>query len=133
MGRPLRFIKKDVVDMLVTEMEADGIKEIPLEDGATHGGYDELLFSIGRDPVTDSLNLSSANVETGDWGIINVDDASRTTAEDVYAVGDVIGKVDLTPVAIAAGRLLADRLFAGAPEEETKMDYDFIPTVVFSH
>ena len=92
-----------------------------------------MLFSIGRTPVTDTLDLPAANVETIPNGVIKVDAAQRTTADDVNAVGDVIGKVDLTPVAIAAGRLLADRLFAGVSEKETTMDYDFVPTAIFSH
>ena len=143
--------------MLVTEMEAAGIniirgeaaalsetgdengdkkaqkKQLELVSGEMHGDYDEILFSIGRTPVTDTLDLPAANVETMPNGVIKVDAAQRTTADGVYAVGDVIGKVDLTPVAIAAGRLLADRLFAGVSEKETTMDYDFVPTVVFSH
>ena len=78
-----------------------------------------MLFAIGRKPVTDSLNLESAAIETTRSGHICVDKASRTTADGVYAVGDVIGTgVDLTPTAIAAGRLLSDRLFGGVPEEE---------------
>ena len=92
-----------------------------------------MLSSIGRTPVTDTLDLPAANVETIPNGVIKVDAAQRTTADDVYAVGDVIGKVDLTPVVIAAGRLLADRLFAGVSEKETTMDYDFVPTAIFSH
>merc|ERR1712129_427838 len=60
-------------------------------------------------------------------------DDSATECGGVYAVGDVIGKIDLTPVAIAAGRLLSDRLFNGVPLEETLMDYDMVPTAVFSH
>lgn len=155
--RPLRSLESDVVDMLVTEMEAAGIniirgeaaalsetgdengdkkaqkKQLELVSGEMHGDYDEILFSIGRTPVTDTLDLPAANVETMPNGVIKVDAAQRTTADGVYAVGDVIGKVDLTPVAIAAGRLLADRLFAGVSEKETTMDYDFVPTVVFSH
>ena len=139
--------------MRVTEMEAAGIsiirgeaaalsetgdekakkKKLELVSGEMHGDYDEVLFSIGRTPVTDTLDLPAANVETMPNGVIKVDAAQRTTADGVYAVGDVIGKVDLTPVAIAAGRLLADRLFAGVSEKETTMDYDFVPTVVFSH
>jgi len=93
-----------------------------------------VLFAIGRRPVTESLNLETAGVETTANGEVVVDAAQRTTADGVYAVGDIItGAVQLTPVAIAAGRLLSDRLFAGVPEEETIMDYDMIPTVVFSH
>jgi len=84
--------------------------------------------------VTESLNLAAAGVDTSPKGEIVVDRATRTSAEDVYAVGDIItGAVQLTPVAIAAGRLLSDRLFAGLPESATCMDYENIPTVVFSH
>eukprot|EP00316_Scyphosphaera_apsteinii_P004527 CAMPEP_0119307838 /NCGR_PEP_ID=MMETSP1333-20130426/8217_1 /TAXON_ID=418940 /ORGANISM="Scyphosphaera apsteinii, Strain RCC1455" /LENGTH=480 /DNA_ID=CAMNT_0007311473 /DNA_START=160 /DNA_END=1602 /DNA_ORIENTATION=- len=146
---PLRNMEVDVVEMLVKEMqeaginiisgdssaieEADGKKTIHFKDGTERAGYDEVLFATGRKPVTTSLNLDAAGISTGRGGIIEVDEASRTSAEGVFALGDVIGKVDLTPVAIAAGRLLSDRLFAGASEESTIMDYDLIPTVVFSH
>ena len=135
--------------MLVTEMTEAGInvvqgelasiaeeggKKVPtFASGESPGAYDTVLFAIGRSPVTESLNLGSAGIETTKGGIIAVDEASATSAEGVYAVGDVIGKIDLTPVAIAAGRLLSDRLFAGAPLDETIMDYSEIPTVVFSH
>jgi glutathione reductase (NADPH) len=149
--RPLRTMEPDVVDLLVDEMSAagvtwvrgeveaitkaeDGTKTCTLKGGEERAGYDEVLFAIGRVPVTDSLNLPAAGVETTAIGEIVVDRATRTTAEDVYAVGDIItGAVQLTPVAIAAGRLLSDRLFAGMPEAETCMDYENIPTVVFSH
>ena len=147
--RPLPRMEPAVVDMLITEMEEAGIKfvggesaaieeaggkkTLVLKDGTKLDGYDEVLFAIGRDPVTDSLNLPAAGIDVGPGGHVVVDDASRTTADGVYAVGDVIGKVDLTPVAIAAGRLLSDRLFGGAALDDTKMDYDMVPTVVFSH
>jgi len=146
---PLRNMEADVVNMLVAEMEAAGInfvrgesesitegeggKTITLKDGTAHSGYGEILFATGREPVTPSLGLDSAGITTGSKGEIIVDETSITSAEDVYAVGDVIGKIDLTPVAIAAGRLLADRLFGGVAKAETIMDYDQIPTVVFSH
>lgn len=146
---PLRSMEADVVNMLVAEMEASGInfvrgesqsidevkgaKTLTLTDGTAYAGYGEILFATGREPVTKSLNLDSAGIDTGSKGEIVVDESSATSAEDVYAVGDVIGKIDLTPVAIAAGRLLADRLFGGVPKAETLMDYDQIPTVVFSH
>ena len=148
---PLRTMEPDVVSLLVDEMKAvgvnfvqgeineltgtkDGPKTCKLKSGAEHSGYDEVIFAIGRNPVTDSLNLASTGVETTAKGEVVVDDASRTTCEDIYAVGDIItGAVQLTPVAIAAGRLLSDRLFNGLPLEETKMDYEQVPTVVFSH
>lgn len=148
---PLRTMEPDVVSLLVDEMAAvgvtwvkgeiasiegtkDGPKTATLKSGESHGGYDEVLFAIGRKPVTDTLNLDLAGVETTARGEVVVDDASKTTADGVYAVGDIItGAIQLTPVAIAAGRLLSDRLFAGLPLEQTKMDYDMVPTVVFSH
>jgi len=149
--RPLRSMEPDVVDLLVTEMSEmgvtwvrgeteaisaadDGSKTLTLKGGEQRTGYDEVLFAIGRVPVTDSLDLPKTGVDTTAIGEVVVDQASKTTAEDVYAVGDIItGAVQLTPVAIAAGRLLSDRLFNGIPEADTMMDYDNIPTVVFSH
>jgi len=147
---PLRYMDPAVVSLLVDEMEAAGIsivqgeiaalsaaeggsKTVTFKSGEERPGYDEVLFAIGRKPVTASLELHSSSIETTAAGHIAVDAASRTSCDGVYAVGDVIGKIDLTPVAIAAGRLLADRLFDGAPLEETIMDYDMVPTVVFSH
>lgn len=85
-----------------------------------------MLFAIGRKPLTESLDLSTTGIATNARGHIVVGDDSATECEGVYAVGDVIGKVDLTPTAIAAGRLLSDRLFNGAPLEETLMDYDMV-------
>ncbi len=64
-------------------------------------------------------------------GHIVVDESQNTTAPGVYAIGDVTGRATLTPVAIAAGRRLSDRLFGGKPE--AKLDYQDIPSVVFSH
>mmetsp|Transcript_20382 Transcript_20382/g.60295 ORF Transcript_20382/g.60295 Transcript_20382/m.60295 type:complete len:518 (-) Transcript_20382:313-1866(-) len=147
---PLRSMESDVVERLVGEMEAAGIsivrgeaeaisgdaasKTVVLKDGkGEHGGYGQVLFATGREPVTGSLDLPAAGVETAPSGHIVVDAASRTSSEGVYALGDVIGRIDLTPTAIAAGRLLSDRLFGGASEADTLMDYDFVPTVVFSH
>merc|ERR1712087_56372 len=117
---PLRSMEPDVVKMLVSEMEeagitlvrgeseaiteANGVKTIICKDGQSYGGFNEVLFATGRVPVTDTLNLPSAGIDSDSRGVIVVDEASRTSAQDVYAVGDVIGKVDLTPVAIAAGR-----------------------------
>ena len=135
--RPLRTMEAEIVDLLVEEMsaagvnwvrgeidalaaEADGTKTATLKSGETLSGYDEVLFAIGRTPVTESLNLGAAGVETNARHEVVVDAASRTTADGVYAVGDIItGAVQLTPVAIAAGRLLSDRLYGGVSEEET--------------
>ena len=75
----------------------------------TFGGFDKVLSAIGREPLTAPLALAAAGVRTGPAGHIEVDDYQNTSTEGVYALGDVCGKVELTPMAIAAGRRLADR------------------------
>nr|XP_023486488.1 glutathione reductase, mitochondrial isoform X2 [Equus caballus] len=92
---------------------------------------DCLLWAIGRDPNSRDLNLNALGIQTDDKGHILVDEFQNTSVKGVYAVGDVCGKALLTPVAIAAGRKLAHRLFEC--KEDSKLDYDNIPTVVFSH
>ncbi|XP_057552706.1 glutathione reductase, mitochondrial isoform X2 [Hippopotamus amphibius kiboko] len=92
---------------------------------------DCLLWAIGRDPNSRGLNLNKLGIQTDDRGHIIVDEFQNTNVKGVYAVGDVCGKALLTPVAIAAGRKLAHRLFEC--KEDSKLDYDNIPTVVFSH
>lgn len=92
---------------------------------------DCLLWAIGRDPNSKGLNLNKLGIQTDDKGHILVDEFQNTNVKGVYAVGDVCGKALLTPVAIAAGRKLAHRLFEG--KEDSRLDYDNIPTVVFSH
>ncbi|KAF3921248.1 hypothetical protein ABW21_db0205570 [Orbilia brochopaga] len=103
------------------------------EEGGAGLEVDVLLWAIGRAPQVDGLGLDNINVKTNEHGVIQVDDYQNTNVENVYALGDVCGKVELTPVAIAAGRRLADRLF-GPPEFSTrKLAYDNIPSVVFAH
>lgn len=99
--------------------------------GMTHGGFDALIWAIGREPNIDALDLANCNVETNERGHIQVDEWQQTSAENIFALGDVTGRVELTPVAIAAGRRLADRLYGNMPDR--KLDYTDIPTVVFSH
>ena len=84
----------------------------------------------GRRPNTDELNLQNTDVKLNNKGHIVVDDYDKTTVDDIYAVGDVVGKIDLTPVAIRAGRIVGLRLFGG--REDLVMDYSNVPTVVFS-
>ncbi|HEV8549024.1 MAG TPA: FAD-dependent oxidoreductase, partial [Polyangiaceae bacterium] len=85
-----------------------------------------------RDPRTRGIGLEAAGVMLDPEGFVLVDQFQNTNVSGVYALGDVIGGDRmLTPVAIAAGRRLADRLFGGEPE--ARLDYDDIPTVVFSH
>ncbi|KAL5256581.1 hypothetical protein ACHWQZ_G011731 [Mnemiopsis leidyi] len=100
-------------------------KQVTLE------GFEKVLFAIGRHPLTENLGLDKAGVNTDNRGHILVDEYQQTSAERVYAVGDVCGKALLTPVAIAAGRHLSHRLFN--KEADRKLDYKNIPTVVFSH
>ena len=89
---------------------------------------DVVLCATGRDPNTQGLNLSAAGVETGPSGSVRVDAEYRTNVPHIRAVGDVIGGVQLTPVAIAEGMCIAYDLFGG---ENRRVDYDGIPTAVF--
>ena len=94
-------------------------------------GLGAVLWAIGRRPASDNLGLEHAGIETAADGAVVVDAWQQTSVEGIYAVGDITGKAQLTPVAIAAGRRLADRLFGGQPDR--KLDYECIPTVIFSH
>ena len=112
------------------EKNDDGSLTLHLENGEQLT-VDCLIWAIGRRPLTSKLNLEAAGVETDEKGYIKVDEYQNTSANGVYAVGDNIGYVELTPVAVKAGRLLSERLFNG--QTKAKMDYSLIPTVVFSH
>lgn len=92
---------------------------------------DCLVWAIGRSPSNDNIGLDKIGVELDEKGYIKVDKYQNTNVDNIYAVGDCIGKVELTPVAVKAGRLLSERLFNG--QSDAHMDYDLIPTVVFSH
>lgn len=92
---------------------------------------DFILAAIGRSPNTSKLNLKAAGIIQDRFNNVRVDEYENTNVEGVYAVGDVTGNLQLTPVAIAAGRKLSDRLFGGIPD--AKMDYDLVPTVMFTH
>jgi glutathione reductase (NADPH) len=97
--------------------EADGTMTVHLENGSSYAGFDCLLGATGRSPLTQTLGLEHANVKQEEKSnYITVDDYQNTSAEGVYALGDVCGQIELTPMAIAAGRRLADRLFGGMPE-----------------
>ncbi len=110
-----------------------GIKTVYLRNGDIIEGVDTVLVATGRAPLVAPLNLTSIGVQQTEAGYIVTNEYSETSVEGVYALGDVCGKVELTPMAIAAGRRLADRLF-GPPEwKDAKVSYDNVPTVVFSH
>jgi len=91
---------------------------------------DQLLIAVGRKPNTEGLGCEQAGVELGDRGAVKVDADNRTSAESVFAVGDVTDRIQLTPVAIREGQAFADTFFGGQP---TRVDYDAIPSAVFSH
>lgn len=112
------------------EKTADGIV-LHAEDGRTFGPVDSLVWAIGRSPNTKSLDAAKAGVELDDRGSIPTDKFQQTNVENIFALGDVTGRAALTPVAIAAGRRLADRLYGGM--EGRHLEYELIPTVVFSH
>lgn len=112
--------------------ERDGRRFVELDDGRAFGGYDGVIWAIGRAPATKALGLERAGVETDGQGRIRVDAAYNTTAPGIYAVGDVIDGPALTPVAISAGRRLADRLFSGTAGWGSSEDA-LTPTVIFSH
>jgi glutathione reductase (NADPH) len=101
------------------------------DQGARLSDLDQVIWAIGRHPLTAGLGLAAAGVNTDEAGFIPTDDYQRTNVEGIYAVGDVTGRHALTPVAIAAGRRLADRLFGG--QTDRHLVYENIPTVVFSH
>ena len=112
------------------EKSDEGIDVLTYE-GERLAGFDCVIWAIGRRPLTAQLNLPAAGVFHDDAGYIPTDQWEDTNVKGIYAIGDVNGKAQLTPVAIAAGRRLADRLFGGKPDRH--VDYQNIPTVVFSH
>ncbi|EKU25848.1 glutathione-disulfide reductase [Xanthomonas graminis] len=93
--------------------------------------FDQVFFAIGRRPNSRDIGLEALGVRIGDKREIVVDDYQNTDVPGLYAIGDVAGKVGLTPVAIAAGRKLMERLFGDRPQ--ARLDYDNVPSVVFSH
>ncbi len=110
---------------------ADGSLTLKLQDGR-ETSVESLVWAIGREPATDKINLEAAGVETNERGFIKVDKFQNTNVPNIYAVGDIIeGGIELTPVAVAAGRRLSERLFNNKPNEH--LDYSLVPTVVFSH
>ncbi|QOL12765.1 glutathione-disulfide reductase [Dickeya dianthicola] len=145
---PLRQFDPLIVDTLVEVMNtegpalhtesipnavvknADGSLTLQLESGHEQT-VDCLIWAIGREPANDKINLEAAGVALNNKGYIVVDKFQNTTVPGIYAVGDNTGAVELTPVAVAAGRRLSERLFNNKPDEH--LDYSNIPTVVFSH
>ncbi|MET0069763.1 MAG: glutathione-disulfide reductase [Candidatus Thiodiazotropha sp.] len=123
-----------VTSSQISEVNKDGNGDLDLvcaETGQSLGRFEQLLWAIGRAPASASMNLESAGVTTDSEGYIPTDAFQNTNVPNIHALGDVTGRAQLTPVAIAAARRLADRLFGGMSER--KLDYEVIPTVIFSH
>ena len=107
-----------------------GALSVDADDSRSVRGLNAVLWAIGRSANAKPW-ADAAGIELDPRGFIRVDEYQNTNVTGVYAVGDVAGRACLTPVAIAAGQRLSDRLFGGKPE--SKLDYADIPTVVFSH
>ncbi len=101
------------------------------ENGTVLEGFDAVIFAVGRSPASSELGLDKAGVTMDSRGYIPVDKYQETNVPGIFAIGDVTGQAELTPVAIAAGRRLADRIYD--KQEGRHLDYSLIPTVVFSH
>ena len=146
--RPLRNFDSLVSQTLVEVMEASGIQlhthtdfesyrrnadgQIEcLVDGEVVLTVDRVIAAVGRELNSAQLGLENTAVNVLPNGVIEVNDSHQTAVPHIYAVGDVIGRPALTPVAIKAGRQVAEFLFNGAAT--STIDYSLIPTVVFSH
>jgi glutathione reductase (NADPH) len=113
------------------ECDARGSLGLALRDGRRLEPFDCVLWAIGRAPAVEELGLERAGVKLDAYGFVVTDMYQATSASGVYAIGDVTGRAPLTPVAIAAGRRLSDRLFGGRADRH--LDYHNIPTVIFGH
>jgi glutathione reductase (NADPH) len=112
------------------ERNSEGLA-LTLENGKTFGGFDAVIWAVGRRPLTEGLGLEALGVQLDERGFVPTDKFQQTNVEGIYALGDVAGTVALTPVAIAAGRRLSDRIFGGMAGRY--LDYNNVPTVIFSH
>jgi glutathione reductase (NADPH) len=148
-SKVLGFIDSEVTDVLEKRMEISGYDirknlniskvekvsdlnhKVTLSDGTVEEDVNYILVAAGRPANIVGLGLETTDIKLGKRGEIEVDEFQNTSVENVYAIGDVTGKWELTPVAIKAGRTLAERLFNNRPD--AKMDYSNIPTVIFSH
>jgi glutathione reductase (NADPH) len=110
---------------------SNGQFEISTNSNAEIPDMDAVIYAIGRSPITTGLGIESIELELDARGYIVTDEYQNTSVDNIYAVGDNTGRAQLTPVAVAAGRRLSERLFNGKTNE--KLDYKLIPTVVFSH
>ncbi|KAF7556089.1 hypothetical protein G7046_g6391 [Stylonectria norvegica] len=120
-------VEKDANGKLtITYKDEDGNESVVSD-------VDHLIWAIGRTPETHGIGLEEAGVKLNEKGQIVVDEYQNTSVDNIYALGDVTGEVELTPVAIAAGRRLSERLFGGPQFSTRKVDYSNVPSVVFAH
>lgn len=113
------------------DLHSDGRKSIACTSGSIINDIDVIICAVGRKPRTGNLNLDKLKIKTDKQGLIQVDRYQNTNVKGIYALGDITNTPALTPVAIAAGRRLADRLFGEQPK--ASLNYDNICSVVFSH
>ncbi|MBA3564371.1 MAG: glutathione-disulfide reductase [Gammaproteobacteria bacterium] len=135
-------------DVLTASMQRNGIEivndcpiaavrkssggiELETAHGSRKGNFDTLIWAVGRAPNTDGLDVQAAGVRLDAAGCVATDRWQNTNVDNIYAIGDVTGRLPLTPVAIAAGRRLADRLYGGCKDRH--LDYRCVPTVLFTH
>jgi len=116
-------------DIASIERKADGSLAATLKDDRVLEA-DCVFYATGRRPMLDNLGLENVEVKLDKRGYVEVDDLFQTSTPSILALGDVIGRVQLTPVALAEGMAVARRLFK--PEEYRPLDYSMIPTAVFS-
>lgn len=147
---PLREFDDMIRETLVEQMQVEGIvihrhtQITEIAKSSENGRFvistnseaevpdvDAVIYAIGRAPITTGFGLENLDVELDARGYIVTDEYQNTSMDNIYAVGDNTGRAQLTPVAVAAGRRLSERLFNGKTNE--KLDYSNIPTVVFSH
>ncbi|MBD8572837.1 glutathione-disulfide reductase [Pseudomonas syringae] len=116
-------------DIARIDKQADGSLKLTLKDGGTLD-TDCVFYATGRRPMLDNLGLESVDIKLDKDGYVQVDEHYQTSEASILALGDVIGGVQLTPVALAEGMAIARRLFR--PEDYRPVDYNHIPTAVFS-
>ncbi|MCT8991754.1 glutathione-disulfide reductase [Chelativorans sp. SCAU2101] len=125
-AKGIRILCQDIFEAV--EKRDDGRFDVRLKSGSTKT-FDKVMLAIGRIPNTEELGLDAAGVKTGARGEILVDAYSRTNVENIWAIGDVTDRVQLTPVAIHEAMCFVETVFKGNP---TPVDHQDIATAVFS-